>query len=86
MKKLPIYVDKWARDGYDDYIRQCMVEKGPRCLGWAPFGAVLCDLYNTALQQSEDKGCGVIEAAYTLLREKGCTKMCNVMEVVLLEL
>ena len=86
MRKLPHYVEQWARDGYDDYIKQCMVEKGPLCLGWAAFGAVLCDVYKTAVQRSQISNCGVIQAAYTLLRENKCTKMCNVMELVLLEL
>ena len=83
MRVLRSCEEKWSRDGFDDFIQLRMVEKGPALLGWCAFGAVMCDLYNTASQSQLG---GVIQAMYTLMKDKGCTKMCNVMEQVLMEL
>lgn len=86
MRKLPLYAEKWSTDGYDYYIQLRMEEKGPHCLGWGAFGAVLCDLYREATCLHAVRGRGVIRAAYTQMKERGCEKMCNVMKLVLLEL
>ena len=86
MRKLPLYAEKWSSDGYDRYIQLCMERKGPRCLGWGAFGAVLCDLYREATCLHAVQGRGVIRTAYTLMKGRRCEKMCIVMELVLLEL
>ena len=89
MGKLPSYVERWGRDvddlKFDDYIKLRMEEAGPPCLGCYRFWAVMCKLYADAKQQSALRGSGVIRTAYCLMRENDCEKMCNVMELVLLE-
>ena len=88
MEKLQDYAQKWARDfdDFDDYIQHWMAEVGPPCLGWLRFWAVMCKLYEKARKMSAMQGSGVIQAAYTLMRENHCEKMCTIMRLVLLEM
>ena len=89
MSKLKGYVERWGRDvddlKFDDYIKHCMEEAGPPCLGCYRFWAVMCKLYENVKQQSALRGSGVIRTAYCLMRENNCERMCNVMRLVLLD-
>lgn len=87
MDKLEFYGEKWARnDAFDPYIKLRMEEEGPPYLGWKRFWLVVIKLHEEARHLSAVRGNGAIRTAYTLMMEKGCEKMCNVMQPTLLEM
>lgn len=79
-EKLRCFEQTWTENGFDPYIHR-LIEEDPSCDVRYAFGAVLHTLFKSAKQLHDTDA---IEAVYNRMKETGCSKMCHVMDLVLL--